>query len=41
MTKVIGFHYRLKNDAGEMLDSSTGHDRMLYLAGSGNVLRLK
>ena len=38
MTKVIGFHYTLKNDAGEVLDSSEGRDPMLYLAGSGQVL---
>lgn len=37
-TKVIGFHYTLKNDAGEVLDSSEGHDPMLYLAGSGQIL---
>lgn len=36
--KVIGFHYTLKNDAGEVLDSSEGHDPMLYLAGSGQIL---
>ena len=36
--KVIGFHYTLKNDAGEVLDSSRGHDPMLYLAGSGQIL---
>lgn len=38
MTKVIGFHYTLKNDAGEILDSSEGRDPMLYLAGSGQIL---
>jgi len=38
MTKVIGFHYTLKNDAGETLDSSDGRDPMLYLAGSGQIL---
>ena len=38
MTKVIGFHYTLKNDAGEVLDSSSGGDPMLYLAGSGQIL---
>ena len=38
MTKVIGFHYTLKNDAGEVLDSSEGRDPMLYLAGSGQIL---
>jgi len=37
-TKVIGFHYTLKNDAGEELDSSSGGDPMLYLAGSGQIL---
>jgi len=38
MTKVIGFHYTLKNDDGEVLDSSAGSDPMLYLAGSGQIL---
>ncbi len=38
MTKVIGFHYTLKDDDGEVLDSSRGHDPMLYLAGSGTIL---
>jgi len=38
MTKVIGFHYTLKNDEGEILDSSDGRDPMLYLAGSGQIL---
>lgn len=36
--KVIGFHYTLKNDAGETLDSSEGGHPMLYLAGSGQIL---
>jgi len=36
--KVIGFHYTLKNDAGEVLDSSDGGHPMLYLAGSGQIL---
>ena len=38
MPKVIGFHYTLKNDEGEVLDSSDGRDPMLYLAGSGQIL---
>ncbi len=38
MTKVIGFHYTLKNDAGDVLDSSVGGDPMLYLADSGHIL---
>ena len=36
--KVIGFHYTLKNDAGEELDSSRGGHPMLFLAGSGQIL---
>ena len=36
--KVIGLHYTLKNDAGEVLESSEGGHPMLYLAGSGQVL---
>jgi len=36
--KVIGFHYRLKNDDGDVLDSSEGGHPMLYLAGSGQIL---
>lgn len=38
MRQIIGFHYRLKNGAGEVLDSSEGAHPMLYLAGSGQVL---
>ena len=38
MPQVIGFHYTLKNDAGEVLDSSDGGHPMLYLAGSGQIL---
>ena len=38
MTQVIGFHYTLKNDAGEVLESSAGGHPMLYLADSGQVL---
>ena len=38
MTQVIGFHYTLKNDAGEVLESSDGGHPMLYLADSGQVL---
>jgi len=37
-TRVIGFHYTLKNDAGEVLDSSDGGHPMLYLAGGGQIL---
>ena len=38
MTKVIGFHYTLKNDAGEVLDSSVSGDPTLYLTGNGQIL---
>ena len=38
MADVIGFHYTLKNEAGEVLESSDGGDPMLYLAGSGQIL---
>ena len=38
MTDVIGFHYTLKDDSGEVLDSSAGGHPMLYLAGSGQIL---
>lgn len=37
-TQVIGIHYTLKNDSGEVLESSEGGHPMLYLAGSGQVL---
>ncbi len=37
-TSVIGFHYTLKDDKGEELDSSAGAHAMLYLAGSGQIL---
>jgi len=38
MTQVIGIHYTMKNDAGEVLESSQGGHPMLYLADSGQVL---
>ena len=38
MTKVIGFHYTLKNAEGDVLDSSEGDHPMLYLVGSGQIL---
>lgn len=36
--KVIGFHYTLKDEKGEVLDSSSGGHAMLFLAGSGQIL---
>ena len=36
--KVVSFHYTLKNDAGEVIDSSEGRDPLTYLHGSGNII---
>ncbi len=36
--KVAIIHYTLKNDAGETIDSSVGHDPMPYLHGGGNIV---
>jgi len=36
--KVVSFHYTLKNDAGEVLDSSKGRDPLTYLHGAGNII---
>ena len=36
--KVVQFHYILKNEAGEQLESSHGSDPMAYLHGFNNML---
>jgi FKBP-type peptidyl-prolyl cis-trans isomerase SlyD len=36
--KVIFIHYTLTNDAGKVIDSSSGHEPMAYLHGSGNIV---
>ncbi|MCM2130865.1 FKBP-type peptidyl-prolyl cis-trans isomerase [Larsenimonas rhizosphaerae] len=36
--KVVAFHYTLKNDAGEVLDSSEGREPLTYLHGAGNIV---
>ncbi|HHJ38783.1 MAG: peptidylprolyl isomerase [Methylothermaceae bacteria B42] len=36
--KVVSIHYTLKNDAGEVIDSSTGRDPLTYLHGAGNII---
>lgn len=36
--KVVSIHYTLKNDAGEVLDSSHGSEPLVYLHGAGNVV---
>ena len=35
---VVHFHYTLKNEAGEELESSQGHEPMVYLHGANNTL---
>ncbi len=36
--RVASIHYTLKNDAGEVLDSSEGREPLLYLHGAGNII---
>ncbi|MGB5209453.1 MAG: peptidylprolyl isomerase [Gammaproteobacteria bacterium] len=36
--RVVSIHYRLTNDAGEELDSSTGGDPLAYLHGSNSLI---
>jgi FKBP-type peptidyl-prolyl cis-trans isomerase SlyD len=36
--KVVSIHFTLKNNAGEVLDSSEGHDPLDYLHGADNVV---
>ncbi|MCA9492764.1 MAG: peptidylprolyl isomerase [Myxococcales bacterium] len=36
--KVASIHYTLKNDAGEVLDSSEGREPLAYLHGAGNIV---
>jgi FKBP-type peptidyl-prolyl cis-trans isomerase SlyD len=35
---AVTIHYTLTNDAGEVLDSSTGGEPMVYLHGRGNII---
>ena len=35
---VVSIHYTLKNDAGEVLDGSSGGEPMTYLHGHGNLI---
>lgn len=35
---VVGIHYTLKNGAGDVLDSSSGADPLLYLHGHDNIV---
>ena len=34
---VVTMHYELKDDQGEVLDSSKGQDPLVYLHGAGTV----
>ena len=36
--QVIAFHYELKNDKGELLDSSSGRDPLMFLEGSQQII---
>lgn len=36
--KVVQFHYNLKNDKGEQIESTEGRDPMAYLHGHGNII---
>lgn len=36
--KVVSIHYTLKNDAGDVLDSSAGREPLAYLHGAGNII---
>lgn len=36
--KVVVLHYTLRNDAGEIIDSSAGDEPMAYLHGAGNIV---
>jgi FKBP-type peptidyl-prolyl cis-trans isomerase SlyD len=36
--KIVGFHYTLRNDEGEELDSSAGGAPLEYLHGAGNIV---
>ncbi|HVO48587.1 MAG TPA: peptidylprolyl isomerase [Steroidobacteraceae bacterium] len=35
---VVTFHYTLKNDAGEIIDSSSGSEPLAYLHGHGQIV---
>ena len=36
--KVVSMHYTLKNDAGEVIDSSDGKETLDFLQGHGNII---
>jgi FKBP-type peptidyl-prolyl cis-trans isomerase SlyD len=36
---VVTFHYTLKDDAGEVIDSSSSGEPLAYLHGHGKIVR--
>ncbi|HOP62984.1 MAG TPA: peptidylprolyl isomerase [Spirochaetota bacterium] len=36
--KVVTFEYTLKNDNGDILDTSANHSPLVYIHGSGNII---
>ncbi len=36
--RVVSFHYTLTDDAGQVIDSSAGHDPMMYMEGAGQII---
>ncbi|MEW6060403.1 MAG: peptidylprolyl isomerase [Bacteroidota bacterium] len=36
--KVVSINYTLRNDAGEVLDSSDGREPLVYIHGMGNII---
>lgn len=36
--RVVGMHYTLKNDEGEVLDTSDGREPLVFLQGYGNII---
>ncbi len=36
--RVVSFHYKLKNSAGEQLESSFGSEPLMYLEGVGQII---
>lgn len=35
---VVGMHYTLRNDAGDVIDTSQGREPLTYLQGGGNII---
>lgn len=35
---VVAFHYKLTNEAGEVVDSSEGREPLTYIHGAGNII---